>query len=123
VSSRTQGSPSSSSSRSIAARAAWIRAFASSLASTPPSSRSTARISGVSVRPCRTSVEKITPKVMKMIRFRAGNGPPPSTWSGIASAAASDTAPRIPDQAITAFACHEGAGSSIRNHRLMRASA
>ena len=57
-----------------------------------------------------------------MIRLRSGKLSPVSVVSGSASAAASETAPRIPDQAITAFACHEGTGSSIRIRRLSIAS-
>ena len=46
-----------------------------------------------SVSPCTTSVAKITAKVMKTLPSRSGKP------SGSASAAASDTAPRMPDQA------------------------
>ena len=47
----------------------------------------------------------ITEKVRKRIRSRSGNGAPASVWSGIASAAASETAPRMLDQAtsVTSF--------------------
>ena len=40
----------------------------------------------------------ITQNVMKRIRSRAGKGSPASVLIGIASAAASDTAPRMPTQ-------------------------
>jgi hypothetical protein len=46
-------------------------------------------------------VAKITAKVMKMIRCRCGNGWPVLVVRGRASAAASDTAPRIPLQPAT----------------------
>jgi hypothetical protein len=39
---------------------------------------------------------KITVNVRKTISARSGNGEPSLVCSGIASAAASDTAPRIP---------------------------
>ena len=64
----------------------------------------------------------MTPKVRKMISWRSGKLSPASVVSGSASAAASETAPRIPDQATTAFACHEGTGSSMRMRRLILAS-
>ena len=51
-----------------------------------------------SVRPWPTSVTRITEKVRKRIRSRPGNGVPASVLSGSASAAASETAPRIPAQ-------------------------
>ena len=51
-----------------------------------------------SVRPCPTRVTRITVNVRNRIRSRPGNVPPASVWSGSASAAASDTAPRIPAQ-------------------------
>ena len=46
-----------------------------------------------------TSVKRITQNVRKMISSRAGNGAPASVSSGIASAAASETAPRMPGPA------------------------
>ena len=48
--------------------------------------------------PCTTSVTRMTANARKMISSRSGNGAPASVDSGIASAAASETAPRIPDQ-------------------------
>jgi hypothetical protein len=45
-------------------------------------------------------VPRITQKVRKMIRSRSGNDRPASVLKGIASAAARETAPRIPDQEI-----------------------
>ena len=47
------------------------------------------------------SVAKITPKVRKISRSRSGKGAPPCVVSGSASAAASETAPRIPAHATT----------------------
>jgi hypothetical protein len=46
-------------------------------------------------------VKRITAKVTKRIRSRPGSGSPASVVSGSASAAARETAPRIPDQAAT----------------------
>ena len=43
----------------------------------------------------------MTKITMKMIRLRSGNGAPLSVVVGTASAAASDTAPRNPAQAVT----------------------
>ncbi len=43
----------------------------------------------------------MTPKVTKRIRSRPGKAAPESVVSGIARAAASDTAPRIPAQELT----------------------
>ena len=51
-----------------------------------------------SVRPWPTTVTRIRAKVMNRIRSRPGSGAPASVVSGSARAAASDTAPRIPDQ-------------------------
>jgi hypothetical protein len=45
---------------------------------------------------CTINVSTTTPDVMRMISSRNGKGPPPTTVSGTASAAASDTAPRNP---------------------------
>ena len=42
---------------------------------------------------------KITPKVTKMMRSRAGNGAPPWIVSGSASAITSESAPRSPAHA------------------------
>jgi hypothetical protein len=74
-----------------------------------------------SVSPCNTSVDRITQKLKKMIRSRPGNGRPSANVSGSASAAASDTTPRIPLQLMIAIACHGGMGSRWRrfllNHR------
>ena len=46
-----------------------------------------------------------------MIRSRCGKAAPASVSSGRASAAASDTAPRIPIQEMITGACHGGYGS------------
>jgi len=56
---------------------------------------------------------RITQNVRKMMRSRSGNGPPASTARGTARAAASETAPRMPDHEITS-ACESGAGEPIR---------
>ena len=56
----------------------------------------------------------MTAKVRKRISSRPGNGSPASVASGIASAAASETAPRIPDQVINASAARGGIGSRSR---------
>ena len=50
----------------------------------------------------------MTQKARKTISSRDGNGAPASVESGTASAAASETAPRIPVQPIT-VACPHGA--------------
>ena len=66
-----------------------------------------------SVRPCRTSVARITQNVRNTIRSRSGNAPPASVVSGSASAAASETAPRIPDHPISAVARQAGIGVAL----------
>src|SRR6266571_4183875 len=58
------------------------------------------RMSGASDSPCTTSVTAITTKVRKMMRSRCGNGASFSMVIGSASAAASDTIPRMPHQLI-----------------------
>ncbi len=50
------------------------------------------------------------------MRSRPGNGAPLARTNGIASAAASESAPRIPVHAIKAV-CYQGAGV-LRNVRL-----
>jgi len=55
----------------------------------------TAITSGI-VSPMPTSVARMTEKVRKRMRSRPGKGSPASVSSGSASAAARDTAPRIP---------------------------
>jgi hypothetical protein len=65
-----------------------------------------------SVRPPPTSVTKMTVKVMKTIKSRCGKSEPFGRLSGIASAAASDTAPRRPDQATTSAFFQLGAAWS-----------
>jgi hypothetical protein len=52
-------------------------------------------------RPCTTRVPRMTQKVRKMIRSRSGKGAPASVVRGSARAAASETAPRIPDHEMT----------------------
>ena len=64
-----------------------------------------------------TSVPKMTAKVRKRMRLRPGNGSPASVVSGIASAAASETPPRIPDHVISASADSAGIGSRSRIRR------
>ncbi len=53
-------------------------------------------MSGVSERPCSTSVARMTEKLIKMISARNGNGAPAAVVTGKASAAASVTIPRMP---------------------------
>lgn len=53
------------------------------------------------MRPWTTSVKTITVKVRKMTRSRSGNGDPLSVVKGRASAAASETEPRIPAHPFT----------------------
>ena len=43
----------------------------------------------------------MTTAATNTIRSRSGNGAPPATVAGTASAVASDTAPRKPDQPLT----------------------
>ena len=59
------------------------------------------RITLGSISPCPTSVTMMTPKVANRIRSRCGNAAPPSIVSGMASAAASETTPRTPVNAMT----------------------
>ena len=63
---------------------------------------------------------RITQNVRKTIRPRSGKAPPASVVSGSASAAASETAPRMPHQARIAFPCHAGIGSCSRAQWLIR---
>ena len=58
-----------------------------------------------------------TQKARKTISERSGNGAPESVVSGIASAAASVTPPRIPAQPMKAMNCHGGVGSRSRRLR------
>ena len=101
MSSRTHSSPVNSSNRASAASAALIRAFASSFSSRWSASIPNILMTTGSVSPWKTSVPRITQNVRKMIRSRSGNGAPECVVKGIASAAASDTAPRMPDHATT----------------------
>ena len=57
----------------------------------------------------------MTTNVMKTIASRPGNGAPFATVSGSASAAASETIPRIPDQPTSSSVCHAGSGSRSRS--------
>ncbi len=52
------------------------------------------------------------------MRSRPGNGVPASVVRGRASAAASDTAPRMPAQEMNAGHCQGGYGSRSRIRRL-----
>jgi hypothetical protein len=98
-----------------------MRACASSRASSSPSSSSrSSRITAGSVSPWITSVPKMTANVRKRIRFRSGNASPASVVSGIASAAASETPPRMPDQEISASQETGGIGSRSRIRRKSR---
>ena len=87
-----------------------MRAFVSSLSARPSSSRFRTRITAGRLRPWITSVPRMTANVRKMMSSRFGNGSPASVVSGMASAAASETAPRIPDQA-TIVAPFQGSAS------------
>src|SRR5438034_1464863 len=60
----------------------------------------------------------MTQKVKKMTRSRSGNGPPPTIMSGRASAAASDTPPRMPVQATISTLRQEGGRSRGRKNFL-----
>ena len=76
------------------------RALSSSRSSSVPSSCTPSqRISGGSVSPCSTSVTKITANVRKMSRSRCWKS------NGSASAAASETAPRMPAQPTIVRPC------------------
>lgn len=69
--------------------------------SAPSSSTPSARMRNGSVRPWTTRVKTITAKVRKMSRSRSGNGVPASVLKGRASAAASETEPRMPAHPFT----------------------
>ena len=56
----------------------------------------------------------MTAKARKTINDRPGNAAPASVRSGSASAAASETAPRIPIQPISAASSHRGASPRLR---------
>ena len=62
----------------------------------------------------------MTAKVRKRIRLLPGKGSPASVVSGIASAAASETPPRIPVHEISASADVGGIGSRSRIRRESR---
>jgi hypothetical protein len=66
-----------------------------------PSTRSSAG----RLNPSTQTVQRIVVKTRKTMRSRPGRS------SGMASAAASDTAPRMPVKATTVMFCHGGAGS------------
>ena len=74
-----------------------------------------ALISGPSRRPCTTSVASNAQNVRNRINSRCGNGPPLAVTAGIASAAASDTPPRKPVQAMTTTGRQLGLGSHLRS--------
>ncbi len=59
----------------------------------------------------------MTQKVSKRMRLRPGNGSPLGSKNGIASAPASESAPRIPIHAIKAVCC-QGTRFFRRNFRL-----
>src|SRR3954465_3822274 len=61
--------------------------------------------------PCPTKVMRMTPKVIARMRSRYGNGAPVAVASGMASAAASETTPRMPTNAITKADRQGGDGS------------
>ena len=66
------------------------------------------------VSPCPTSVTRMTEKVRKRIRSRPGNDAPASVSSGSASAAASDSAPRMPAQERKTAPCQLDVLPAIR---------
>ena len=68
-----------------------------------------------SVSPWKTSVPRMTQNVRNTIRSRCGNELPAFVVNGTASAAARDTAPRIPAQATTAERLTGGAGLFASN--------
>ena len=70
--------------------------------------RPSLRTTNGSVSPSPTRVTKMTQKVKIKIRSRSGNGLPSATVKGIASAAASETMPRIPVNASRNGCCHGG---------------
>ena len=74
-------------------------------------------MSSGSVSPWNTSVPRITQNVRNTIRFRCASGCPPCVVNGKASAAASETAPRIPDHDTTSEWESGGVGSRSRMRR------
>ena len=62
---------------------------------------------------------KISAKVMNWMSSRPGSGSPASVCSGSESAAASDTAPRIPAQPPTMRVCHEPRRATCDGRRSM----
>ena len=64
------------------------------------------------VRPPPTSVTRMTLNVRKITRWRCASGMPLATVTGIASAAASETLPRSPDQAAMSACFQSGSGCS-----------
>ena len=56
------------------------------------------------------------------MRSRPGNGSPASVCSGMASATASDTAPRIPDQPSSAVSRRSGGPSRVTRRGKRRTS-
>ena len=56
------------------------------------------------------------------MRSRPGNGSPASVCSGIASATASDTDPRMPDQPSSAVSRKSGGGSPVRRGSFLTSS-
>ena len=85
----------------MAASTRCCRARASSARSPVSVLRRSARITAGSVSPCPTSVSTMTVKVTMTSASRAGNGWPPGPVRGNASAAASETTPRMPAQERT----------------------
>ena len=97
---------------SIVSRRLAISSAASRRRSSRPWTASPSqRITRGSARPWPIRVTTITAKLRNRIRSRCGNGSPLAVVSGIASAAASDTMPRMPVKPIRNGACQGGDGS------------
>ena len=93
-----------------------IMAFADNLGGTlshanlTPSQRTTIG----RLKPIPTRVTRMTPKATNSTRSRSGNGSPFRSANGSASAAASDTAPRMPAKDRMNTCCQGGDGSLRR---------
>ncbi len=112
VSDDTQPSSVRASMRARPASVMRMRASVSSCSSRPSLRSRSICTSGPRVRPCTTRVARITVYVRKITSSRSGKGPPPSIVSGIASAAARATAPRMELHPMTSVMRQGGAPSS-----------
>ena len=70
--------------------------------------------------PSPISVTRMTPNATNKIRSRYGKASPPGIVNGNASAAANETAPRTPVNAITKISRQSGSGSRLRSRLLNR---